>query len=77
MFHAYRSGKYPISPKAWRKLEQVERSAGILSEEVPPKAEFAESSAELNQIPEGSAELLHVLKRIATALEALVQQSRH
>lgn len=29
MFHAYRSGKYPISPKVWRKLEAAERSAGI------------------------------------------------
>jgi hypothetical protein len=29
MFHAYRSGKSPISPKAWRKLEAIERSAGL------------------------------------------------
>lgn len=29
MFHAYRSGKYPISEKAWRKLEAAERAAGI------------------------------------------------
>lgn len=29
MMHAYRSGKYPISPKAWRKLEAAERAAGI------------------------------------------------
>lgn len=26
MFHAYRSGKYPISQKAWRKLEQAEEA---------------------------------------------------
>ncbi len=29
MFHAYRSGKYPISAKAWAKLEAAERAAGI------------------------------------------------
>jgi hypothetical protein len=33
MFHGYRSGKYPISPKAWRKLEaaeaQMENSAPL------------------------------------------------
>ena len=36
MFHAYRSGKYPISGKAWRKLEAAERTAGITAE--PPTA---------------------------------------
>lgn len=29
MFHAYRSGKYPISPKAWNKLKAAEQAAGI------------------------------------------------
>jgi hypothetical protein len=29
MFHAYRSGNYPISAKAWRKLEAAELAAGI------------------------------------------------
>lgn len=32
MFYAYRSGKYPISSKAWRKLEQAEKAAGITPE---------------------------------------------
>ncbi|MEI7911810.1 MAG: hypothetical protein WCK77_19435 [Verrucomicrobiota bacterium] len=32
MFYAYRSGKYPISRKAWRKLEVAERRAGIYQE---------------------------------------------
>lgn len=29
MFYGYRSGKYPITEKAWRKLEASEREAGI------------------------------------------------
>ena len=29
MFYAYRSGKYKISGKAWHKLEQAERAAGM------------------------------------------------
>ena len=29
MFYGYRSGSYPISCKAWRKLEAAERAAGI------------------------------------------------
>ena len=72
---ACRSAESAVTAKSLLKLEAAERSAGILSEEVPPKADSEESSADLNQIPEGSAELLHVLNRIATALEALVKQS--
>lgn len=30
MLFGYRSGKYPITNKAWRKLEQAERTAGIV-----------------------------------------------
>lgn len=29
MFYAYRTGKYKISPKAWRKLEAVETENGL------------------------------------------------
>jgi hypothetical protein len=29
MFYGYRSGKYPITDKAWRKLEALEESAGV------------------------------------------------
>lgn len=38
MFHAYRSGKYPISAKAWRKLEAAERKAGIRPGEAKAEA---------------------------------------
>ena len=30
MLFGYRTGKYPISKKAWRKLEQAEREAGLV-----------------------------------------------
>lgn len=33
MFHAYRSGKQPISGKAWQKLEAAEDAAGIFVNE--------------------------------------------
>ena len=38
MLFGYRSGKYPITSKAWRKLEQAERAAGLfpVSAEVRP-----------------------------------------
>lgn len=36
MLYGYRSGKYPITAKAWRKLEAAERAAGITAE--PPTA---------------------------------------
>jgi hypothetical protein len=43
MFYAYRTGKYPISAKAWKKLEAAERSAGIGA----LKSENAKSSGNL------------------------------
>lgn len=47
MFYGYRSGKYDVSDKAWRKLDQAERAAGIApeSEDSPKKR--------LNQNPPG------------------------
>ena len=42
MFYAYRAGKSPISAKAWHKLEQAERAAGL----APPLVEqVAEAKA--------------------------------
>ena len=41
MFYAYRSGKYPISKKAWSKLETAERRAGI-GFEIPKISHFSE-----------------------------------
>ena len=46
MFYGYRSGSYPISDKAWRKLEAAERAAGLgIPESAPPPA-LGEPSAE-------------------------------
>lgn len=84
MFHAYRSGKYPISPKAWSKLEAAERDAesesgggNIVSRETLKKgSENDESevrSGDPNENPEPHEQLMTVLTRIAEALEALVE----
>jgi hypothetical protein len=35
MFYAYRTGRYPISGKAWRKLEAAEIAAGLVKIEKP------------------------------------------
>ena len=45
MFHSYRSGKYPISSKAWRKLEAAERAAGIHQGTTADDAAFAGNEA--------------------------------
>ncbi len=53
MFHAYRSGKYPISDKAWRKLEAAEEAharthlaaAKAMSERLLAEQENAQSSS--------------------------------
>ena len=36
MFHAYRSGKQPISDKVWRKLEQAEQESGLSMQQPAP-----------------------------------------
>lgn len=41
MLFGYRTGKYPISAKAWRKLEAAERSAGIYVEPHPSTVAIA------------------------------------
>jgi hypothetical protein len=50
MFHAYRSGKYPISPKAWRKLELAERAAGLGVGAAVLEKEEESSSGRLGEI---------------------------
>lgn len=68
----YRAGKYPVTAKALRKLAAAEQAAGIGAVEDVPEIGNAESSAKLNESPPPQADLLEVLTRIATALEALV-----
>ena len=46
--HAYRSGKYPISPKAWRKLEQAERAAGLHQADAPQESGITLRETEVN-----------------------------
>ena len=51
MFHSYRSGKQPISDKAWRKLEAAEQRAGM---GIAPSAN-AESLGKANESEDSSA----------------------
>jgi len=84
MFHSYRSGKYPISAKAWRKLEAAEAGAGVVLEKgfgvpcgTPKKGSKNDESDVLsgdpNENPGPHEQLMTVLTRIAEALEALVE----
>ena len=50
MFYSYRTGKHPISAKAWRKLEVAEKAAGIEWDR-PDKPPFSDNlPAESNSI---------------------------
>jgi len=88
MFYAYRSGKYAISAKAWRKLEAAERAAGIGNPAIPALEipEFAESerdvdisgaseeknSREITDLTATVAELRDQVKLLSHALAALL-----
>jgi hypothetical protein len=87
MFHAYRSGKYPISPKAWRKVEAAERAAGIGSAAAAASGENAESEskvkdaeAEYGKKPEvdlpWQVGLVAAMTRIAAALEGIEKKMK-
>ena len=56
MFFAYRSGKYAISAKAWRKLEAAEQAAGL--GEKKPGDVFR--SGEVKEFPPGAENNLPV-----------------
>jgi hypothetical protein len=87
MIFAYRSGKNPISNKAWLRLLAAEKQAGLsqpdqihpaLAPPPPPSASSSASSAPLhfdlsNNDPLEIRELSGVLERIAIALEKLVE----
>lgn len=71
-YHAYRSGKQPISEKAWRKLEAAERAAGIgvkRIEEAPEIMGNAECAGKLNDSPPPYGKNLSIEERLE-ALEA-------
>jgi hypothetical protein len=77
MFYGYRTGKYPLTDKAWRKLEAAEETAelpkGIHSfRSEPPTLPLLTQIADLTG-PLESRELGGVLERIAIALEKLVE----
>jgi hypothetical protein len=79
MLFSYRSGKNRITPKAWHKLEDAERAAGIAEMKGTPVVPFVESEGKVNE-PEpdyggkdvgGPPALIEVLLRIAVALEGI------
>ena len=80
----YRSGRQPVSKRAWFKLEQFERElsrvyANILNDPAPPMLKDAETPHRVNlKSPPPSAmyssETERLLARIATALERLADQ---
>ena len=71
MFYGYRSGKYPLTDKAWRKLEEAEeklipetrsfRSDATPPPSAPPRSDSSDAVA--------TREFLAVLERMAEALE--------
>lgn len=76
MFHAYRSGKHPISAKVWRKLAAAELAAGIGQlDEVPSPPQASPPTPSQHQAFNSPADaaLVAVLERIATALEQLAR----
>ncbi|MBC8010052.1 MAG: hypothetical protein H7067_08145 [Burkholderiales bacterium] len=51
MLTGYRSGRYPISIKAWRKLESAEAAAGIAKKDVAVHTEIAsDASAPMSEV---------------------------
>ena len=85
MFHSYRSGKYPISDKAWRKLEAAERAAGLIDEaNVPVRTAESEGKVKDSDPPSyhfvepdkmvAPDETTALLRRIADALETIARK---
>ena len=64
MLFAYRSGKNPISVKAWRKLEQAEREVGILAPSQGPQERDSAHDSPANQI---EAEVREMIEDIIAA----------
>lgn len=51
---SYRTGKRPITSKAWRKLEQAERAAGML----PPSPTYTQEAVKQNRLRERHADAM-------------------
>ena len=68
-FWGYRTGNRPISQKAWRKLEDAERAAGIGAEREPPAV--AEEEPAVSEMDQRFARIEAALERLTAAVEAL------
>jgi hypothetical protein len=64
MLFAYRKGKYPISWRAWRKLEQAEKAAGI----TPETKSFSEPTSLEQRVMDGLDRINERLDRIESAI---------
>ena len=51
MFYGYRSGKYPLTEKAWRKLESAEKTAEFNTEKTVIGDKTANYTTDLNEFP--------------------------
>lgn len=71
MFHSYRSGKYPISAKVWRKLEAAEARIGINRRSDPSAGPSAESKGNANELGAVAVNNVALEARVAE-LERLV-----
>lgn len=87
MLFGYRSGKYPISSKAWRKLAAAERAAGIHPSTEPSPATEREhvrarddtlsaTAAQLAPLTSALDKIEARLDKIEAALRALQSPSR-
>lgn len=77
MFYGYRSGSYPISSKAWRKLSAAERAAGLAGggapAATPPAAGEAPAEPPLDP-GEISSEVAAQLTRLQEQMASLHSQ---
>jgi len=72
----YRSGAIPISNKAWRKLEEAEKAAGIGSAtDKPPEQEAAHSPQVAESETDRIARLEAQIERLTLAVEKLTEQT--
>lgn len=75
MLFGYRSGSYPISDKAWRKLEAAEKAAGI-GHERPQSAVFdaPSESDRLRALEHQVSQLIAAVKEQTEQMQKLIDQ---
>lgn len=77
MLFAYRKGKYPISWKAWRRLEAAENAAGITAQAIKAAAAYEDTQpAETDLVREDEAECTQMdrIERILIDIQARLKR---